>query len=50
MNIHLDSPFADAFVNAFVFIKGVRTGINQIFQRPLSITVLQAIIYCLVAD
>ena len=48
--IHLYRTFAYAFIDAFVFIKGIRASIYQIFQRPASIRITQTVINCFITD
>src|SRR6186713_2177893 len=43
LNVHLDGSPAYALVDALIFIKRLRAGVDEVFQRPPSQAVTQAI-------
>ena len=42
--IHLYGTFADSLVDSFIFVKGIRAGIYQVFQCPATIRITQTVI------
>jgi hypothetical protein len=50
LQIHLHGAAAHALVDAFVFVEGFRTRLDEVFQRPLAVAVAQAGVEGAVAD
>ena len=48
--IHLNRAPTDSLRDPLVLVQGIGTRVNQIFERPSSIFITQAVIYCFITD